>query len=195
MHPITFDKNIAIDGYEFEINNPANCEGSYVRILDKIYSQLIAMLSHHCKVLVCMQIYHLHDYSEDNKVFSDFVQKYKKRLKKRFGFTRIGYVWVREQGQSEPQHYHLALFLDGNKVQCHHGIFKLAEKIWTDWGHPHPSFVPQNSYYNLNREDGRILNHVLYHLSYMAKVRTKDEKRSLTVNRYEGSRIDQILRN
>jgi hypothetical protein len=188
LHPVTFDKVVEIKGHKFVINNPTYGKGCFVGILHKIFSQLSSMHSHHCKVFVCLQIYHLHDYSADNELFSDFIQKYKKRLKRRFKLIRIGFVWVREHGEGEAQHYHLVLFLDGNKIQFHHHVFDLAEEIWVGWNQPRPAFPSDKSFYNLKRDDWSAIDGVLYHLSYMAKVHTK-ERKPLTINRYDGSRL------
>lgn len=192
MHKITFDREIEFERRRVEINNPPSCKGCFVGILDKIVSQLSAMLSHHYKVLICMEIFPVVDFSEDNKLFSRFIEKFKKRLRTRFGLSRVGYVWVREHGKSEAQHYHLVLFLDGNKVNIHHSIFKIAEEMWTARNQPRPAFPSSRSYYNLTRGQWTSVDEAIYHLSYMAKVHTKENK-PLTTNRYEGSRIKSRL--
>jgi hypothetical protein len=191
MHKITFDQDIEFEGKKFRINNPNGCKGCFVGILDRIVSQLSAILSHHCKVFVCMEIFPVTDYSADNELFSKFIKKYTKRLRIRFGLSRVGYVWVREQGVGEAQHYHLVLFLDGNKVNFHHNVFKIAEEMWTARNQPRPAFPPLKSYYNLTRCKWPEFGEVIYHLSYMAKVRTKENK-PLTANRYEGSRHSRL---
>lgn len=40
------------------------------------------------------------------------------------------YAWVREQVNSPTPHYHVALFIDGSKVQNPYGILQSVESIW-----------------------------------------------------------------
>ena len=68
-------------------------------------------------------------YSKGNKLLSDFLRLLKRNLKSYFGFTRVGYLWVRELSTTDRQHYHLILLLDGNKVQHPKNVINIAEEV------------------------------------------------------------------
>lgn len=188
MKKIVYEKTIPLrDGKLYSINAKAG-QGCYLEIIEQTKAQLDAMLSYHRKVFVCMLIFHLHDYTADNLLFSKFMRKFNKRLKLSFKFKRIGYVWVRECGTREAQHYHLALFLDGSLVQFPQGVLNLAADIWEGWNQPHPAYPPKKSYYMLRRGAGANFQAVLRHLSYFAKTRTKGDK-GKAANDYSASRL------
>ena len=175
------------DGEVLQINaGPKN--GCYVEILEKTRDQLSAMLSHHNKVLVVIMLFHVNDHSADNTLFSKFIRKLRKRLSERYDCRRMGYIWVRELGKRGSQHYHLALFLNGSKVQSSHSVFDLCVKIWEGWNQPRPSFSARRCYYLLRRGDYNTYAEAFYHLSYLAKTKTKGNRPSAT-NDYSTSRI------
>jgi len=60
---------------------------------------------------------HVEKYTPDNRELSRFIDKIKIRLAKHYKTKRLGYLWVREQERAKRQHYHLALFVDANKLQ------------------------------------------------------------------------------
>jgi len=185
---MTFDSELTLsDGSVYEINSQHK-QGCYVEILEKTHEQLQAMLSHHGKVLVMLSIFHVHHFTETNELFSRFMRKLVKHLKKRYGFKRVGYLWVREHGLSDCQHYHLALFLDGNKVRRSNEVFDMCVNIWEGWNQPRPAFPPKRCYYLLNRHDVNTYQKAFYHLSYLSKTRTKEHKPKAT-NDYSTSRI------
>lgn len=188
MKRITFDGQFMLpDGSVYSINAQQK-QGCYVEILEKMHEQLQAMQSHHSKVLVMLAIFHVNDYTETNELFSRFMRKLVKILKNGYGFKRVGYLWVREHGQGEAQHYHLALFLDGNKVRRSNEVFDMCVNIWEGWNQPRPAFPSKRSYYMLKRNDDKIYREAFYHLSYLSKTRTK-EYRPKSTNDYSTSRL------
>jgi hypothetical protein len=182
-----FSSEIVIDGVMLPINASAR-QGCYEVILRRMHEQIQAMLSHHCKVLVFMVIFHSTDYSSTNLLFSRLARKLKKKLTAKQGLKRVGYVWVRERDERDAQHYHLALFLDGNRVQKPHTVFTLCSEIWEGWNQPRPSFPQGRSFYILRRGDDSVYREAFRHLSYLAKVRTKGDRPSST-NDYYTSQI------
>ncbi len=65
-------------------------------ILQQTYEQLSAMMSHHSRVMLIRYDFHLHDFTDCNKVMTLFIKKLKRRLQPHYKFKRLGYVWVRE---------------------------------------------------------------------------------------------------
>ena len=64
----------------------------------------------------------------DNGLFREFQSKYIKN-RSRKGF-KPQYVAVREQSKEKHQHYHVALWLDGQKTQNIHDHITTAERLW-----------------------------------------------------------------
>jgi hypothetical protein len=188
MKKIVFDGEITFaDGKTYSINAREK-QGCFLEIVERIKQQLDAMLSYHRKVFVCIFLFHLHDYTQENALFSKFMRKLVKRLKQRYGFKRIGYAWVREHGSGQAQHYHLALFLDGSLIQYPQGVFELAADIWEGWNQPRPALNPKRSYYMVTRGGDAGYQVAFHHLSYLAKTRTK-AARAKTTNDYSASRL------
>ena len=161
--------------------------GCYVEILERLKDQMDAMLSHHCKILIIRFDLHLNYYTGDNKRISQYVRKLRKRLKSKFGFKRIGFLWVREIEKAKQQHYHFVLMLDGNKVQQASHVLTLVESCWTRWGEPKP-YTPKNCYYRVARGDMASFQGAFYRCSYLAKIRGKGYK-DKAANDYSASRI------
>ena len=64
----------------------------------------------------------------DNGLFREFKSKYIKN-RSRKGF-KPQYVAVREQSKEKHQHYHVALWLDGQKTKNIHDHIATAERLW-----------------------------------------------------------------
>jgi hypothetical protein len=179
---------IALNGRVLPINANAELgQGCFVEVLQQIDGQLAAMLSHHSRVMVLRLDLHLYDYTDANGEVSRFVRKVKKRLCRRYGFSRVGHVWAREIEKAKQQHYHIALFLDGNTVQHPAQVIRLCEEIWQGWGHPKP-YTPENCFSVIGRNDARGYGEAFYRLSYLAKLRGKGYK-AKAANDYSASRI------
>ena len=161
----------------------------YKQILDNIANQLQAMLYHHSRVTVIRFDLHLYRPFETNKEMSRLIDKIKKRLRAKYGLTRLGYVWVREVERAKSHHYHVALFVNGNKLQYPSNLLNWIEKVWTARGHPKP-FVPKHCFYVVPRGDSWVRQVAFKRLSYLAKVRGKGCKyRARRVNDYATSRL------
>ena len=67
-------------------------------------------------------------YLDDNKTFRDFQANFMKNLSRQG--LKPQYIAVREQSKEKHQHYHVALFLDGQKTQSIHNHIQTAERLW-----------------------------------------------------------------
>ena len=125
----------------------------------------------------------------DNKLFISFQAVFMRNL------TRQGlkpqYIAVREQSREKHQHYHVALFLDGQKTQSVYNHINNAERLWENKlglpareesygliddctvsrdGKPQVNGVmlnPRDPDYEAKRDE------CFYRASYLAKVNTK----------------------
>ena len=64
----------------------------------------------------------------DNGLFREFQSKYIKNRSRKG--LKPQYVAVREQSREKHQHYHVALWLDGQKTQNIHDHITTAERLW-----------------------------------------------------------------
>lgn len=184
---IVLNTEINLGGQVFNLPAAKAGKGRYVEILTALKNQLDAMLSYHCKVLVLRFDLHLNEATTDNALISRFMRKLRKRISVKFGINRFGFVWVREQACAKTQHYHLALYLNGNQLRHPHNMLLLIEDIWQRWGQPKPH-TPQNCYYLLTRVDKQAYEAAFARLSYLAKVDTKGSRADAT-NDYSASRL------
>ncbi len=178
--------SIVICGEEMKINSNDK-HGCFIEILEQIKQQLDAMLSHHSRIMVVRFDLHTSTCTADNRLLSSFIRKIRKKLKSYYGLTRVGFVWAREQEKAKSQHYHLALFLDANKVRFPKMVLGLIEDIWQSWGQPKP-YTPKRCYYLIHRGSVDKYQDAFYRLSYIAKQRGKGYKAKST-NDYSTSRI------
>lgn len=183
----TFADVIELAGEQLSINNGDGQYSCYIEILQTIGAQLNAMLSYHSKVLVFRFDLHIERYSRDNQQLSRFIEKIKRRIQSHYGAKRLGYIWVREHEKAKQQHYHIALFIDGNKVQHPGRLVHWIDKHWQDRGHPKP-YTPKNCFDVVTRKNEVAKQRVFKRLSYLAKTRGKGY-RDKAVNDYSSSRI------
>ena len=64
----------------------------------------------------------------DNHSFRSFQANFMKNLSRKG--LKPQYVAVREQSREKHQHYHVCLWLDGNKTQSTHNHIQTAERLW-----------------------------------------------------------------
>jgi hypothetical protein len=98
---------------------------------------------------------------------------------------KIGYAWVREQEKVKKQHYHVVLFLDGNKIQHPKKLNAIIKAMWEPHGH-----VPviRNPFYYIKKNDNATRVEAIWRISYSAKIRGKGY-RDPQANDYQTSRL------
>ena len=154
-------------------------------ILKDIFKQITIMKSYHNKLFIYLFIPISKSRTVDNSIMSKFIKILKLKLSKEYKFKRIGYLWVKELGQKTKlnEHYHFCLILDGNKVQSHTKLKSIVVDTWAEAGGQQyrksgfkqirPVGVIKNDIYRLKRDDIKMLDDLLYRLSYFAKNFTK----------------------
>lgn len=185
MNYIITSPLIEFNGEWWEIDTRAS--GIYHHIMQAILGQLFAVLSHHNKALVFRFDLHCPDHTATNKNITDFLRRLSRRVMRHYGLTRFGYCWVREQEKAKQQHYHVALTLDGNKIQKPSLIWEMVKNIWEFMGGT--CWLPENAYYRLRRGNRQQIQEAIMRLSYLAKGRGKSHKPHQTKN-YGTSRIN-----
>lgn len=169
-------------GGVYKVN--ARKSGIYTSLLHKIIEQLDVCLDLYKRVLVVRFDLHQREYTENNERMTQFKKRLFKRLEKRYETKNIGYVWVREHEKAKSQHYHWAIWIDGDKVRHSQKILELAKMVWNDMSGHVPTI--KNPYYFIDNSEQRV--QAIYRLSYLAKARGKSSRPSQTKD-YSTSRI------
>lgn len=121
------------------------------------------------------------DHVDDNKKISAFVSNLKKKLKSKLGFEDVGFSWAKENhGNAKHDHYHFALYLNGNIERTSRKIKPIIRSCWDDEAKGYTSHFrglntsddPENRHFLLIESQHQLEDGV-YWLSYLAKTRGK----------------------
>ena len=170
--------------------NSSETQGIYPNIIEKIVEQLDICLDLHKRVLVVRFDLSLDEYSGDNQTISTFINRQKQRMFKTYRVKNIGHAWKREQETSKAQHYHVALFIDGNKIQH---PSKLLRQIKAKWFKHGRCWIPDDCFYYLDKSKSNFIQRrgeAIYRLSYLSKTRGTGYKDTQAKN-YSVSRLSR----
>jgi hypothetical protein len=186
MKAVTLNSCFELNGFYLPINtNAKNGQGCYLAILQRVGENLVGMLSFHAKVFVMQFSFNPYHYDATNKAMSRLMNKLKQRLRTCYGCLRVAGGWVREVGTSGVQHYHVALMLDGHKVNRQGAVIALVREMLDARGYPAPHFSKPHM---VMRNDEVSFAKAFHHLSYLAKTSTKGVRPPAT-NDYSFSRL------
>ena len=178
---ITTKEYYQFGNYSFAINS--NKSGCYTQILKSLITQTLAMRSLYKRVLFMRFDLHEGYIFSDNKRMTTFLKRLRKRLIHRYGSTKFGYLWVREESKSKGLHYHLVFMIDGDLVRYPLNIHEQVRQIWADMGGPVFHFA---NHHFINSEEK--LREAILHGSYLAKVHSKGNRPDQTKD-YGSSRL------
>ena len=178
--------------------NSSETNGVFPVIIEKSVEQLDICLAKFGRVLVVRFDLSLDEYSGDNHTISVFLNRLKEKLFKLKRYRRIkdiGHVWVREVETVKTQHYHVALFLDGNKIQHPSALLQLIRVKWYKHGRlwiPKKEHVDDDGcfyFIDKKKEDFKEQReNAIYRLSYLGKTRGKGYK-DVQAKNYSVSRL------
>ena len=162
------------------------------RIQNIYYNLLIHSLQKHCKVFVMRMDIHLPQ-EMDQSLIMDFNHRFIEK-EKNAGYDPL-YIMVREYSSEKHIHYHMGLFLDGNRTNNPYQHFQNARIVLGNIcgsygcinecndGHRNGIMLERNmTPYN-------DLCEVLFQISYMAK---KDQKQDVTGKTFFYSKVQII---
>lgn len=160
--------------------------GIYEEIIVSLIEQLDTSIDIHKRVLCVRLDFHINYHTGTNLRFSNFLKQMKQRILRDYGIKQIGHQWVREQEKSKKQHYHLVLFLDGNKIQNPKKLNESIREMWLPRG---TMYIPENCYTYIDKHNMSTTRpKIIYRSSYMAKIRGKSYRDSQTKD-YSSSRL------
>ena len=180
-----YGDTITINNEVLRINSGID-KGIYIEIIERMVSQLDIALAIHKRLLVCRIDLHTTYFSKDNKIISKYLNRAKQWIRRNYNIKNIGHIWVREQQRSKKQHYHLALFIDGDKIRYPAKLLRQLKEMWLPLG-----YMPtvKNPYYFIDKHNKEEMRgEVIYRVSYLAKTRTK-RYRDSQVKDYQTSRL------
>ncbi len=169
----------------------AKKSGYYTKIMHKIIEQLEISLDKWKRVLVVRFDLHTAFYSGNNTRLTRFIDNLKGRLQRKYGIFKVGYAWAREIEKAKSQHYHFALFLDGNKVRHSKNILEMVSSTWEKTQHKNHVPVIPKPYHFINSPESKA--DAIYRISYLAKTRGKGY-RDAQAKDYSTSRLQPKLK-
>jgi len=177
---ITTKEHYQYGDYKFAINSKKS--GCYTQILNALVTQTLAMQSIYKRFLFMRFDLHQGSFTPDNERITTFLKRLRKRLIYRYGHTKFGYVWVREESKTKGVHYHFVFMMDGDIVRYPSNIHDQVRQVWEDMG---GTFHFAKHHYIDNEEK---LREAILHGSYLAKTRSKGNRPDQTKD-YAASRL------
>jgi len=176
------------DGVAYEVN--ATGSGIYKEIMRRIIEQLRTALEIHKRLLVIRFDLHSASFDHGNEEIRLFRKRIITWVSRHYQTHSIGFVWARETESAKAQHYHLAMFIDGDKVRNPKKILSIIMQKW-ELTNPSNHHMPhiKKPYYFIDNDD--VLADAVYRLSYLAKTRGKGY-RPKQVKDYSTSRLKLV---
>ncbi|MCX9022909.1 YagK/YfjJ domain-containing protein [Citrobacter portucalensis] len=143
-----------------------------IRIMGKVF-EVVDKLSTVSRFFAVRYDFHLPEYTSDNNPIRDFHNVLFKELSEKYPYSFISYLWVREQSDSNSQHYHYLLMLDANCIQYPSILNKIVARCWriATGG---TVFFPENGYYSVAKNDVDSYAKLMLRISYFGKKHTKE---------------------
>ncbi len=141
------------------------------RMLKKSFELIESMIARYSRVVMVRIDLKPNSYNADNTQIKQFLQRLKIALTEQYQST-VGYLCAREQNTSSKEHYHLAVFISGHKLQHPAALQRKISERWqreTQGSY----FLVEHPYYTLRRGDKDSINPAIYRLTYLAKSKTK----------------------
>lgn len=185
---VTHSDYYQLNGVVYPINTTSQ-SGCFTPILKAGISQLNIAYEKWGRVMVYFFGLHQAEKTTDSKAISSFINdRLKYHLSKRYGMDELGYLWVREHEKAKSQHYHMALFLDGDKIQHSNALARLVKQQWEANTGQTISYVKNSFYYVTNADQLSADDGPVNRLSYLAKERGKGYRLPQSKD-YQASRL------
>lgn len=175
----------------YRINSGKN-KAIFTHQMGKIIEQIETALTWYKRVFTLVFDLRVKVFTSDNNYMKVLLSKLRFYLTKHYKMEKLGYAWCREQYKSSTQHYHMALMLDGAKINYPHKLLNTIQQMWCEITFGGHLYTPKNCYYMIHR-DRKSLNddtkeRAIYRVSYQAKVKSK-EKNTAKANDYGTSQL------
>lgn len=150
-------------------------------ILDCLYSLFFYSINRWNRVLVLQFSIHCPvsrpDIGSDNQAVMTLLHSWKTSLKRLPRPIDLQYAWVREQNLGNAPHWHIVAALSGHLTYTGDYHYQQVERLWSNLIGPEehtPGLVRPVPQHFLYRHDEPAIEKAFYHISYIAKVRSKN---------------------
>lgn len=167
------ESTFLFEGIEFPVNSDKDflC---YEALLEILAGQFKSALEHHSRLVVARFDLTSFDLLENNKRVEELLRRLKQWLFRRYRMHNVAHFWVREACREKGLHWHVVVFLDGNKVRNNFVLNNFVKEWWGVRDYGLFSYPPQKSYHRVERDDMQSIQECFYHASYLAKERSKE---------------------
>lgn len=141
------------------------------RILKKSFELVESMLARYSRVVMVRIDLKPRSFNADNKLIKQFLHGLQIALTQQYQ-SNVGYLCAREQNSSDKEHYHLALFISGHKLQHPEALQKKISERWQRETQG-SCYLVRHPYYTLRRGDKDSIDPAIYRLTYLAKSSSK----------------------
>lgn len=141
-------------------------------LMKKIF-EAVERVSAKTRFLAVRYDLHVPVYSADNRVIDCFHKLLFSQLSQAYPKSFTSFVWVREQGLGNAQHYHYLLMLDGNYIRYPNKLNAIVQYCWQQTAGGR-AWCPTNGYYFVTENDVDTYAKLMLRVSYLGKRRTKE---------------------
>lgn len=152
------------------INYPINttpASGCYTQPLSEIIRRIVEAVARYRRVLFVRLDLSMGEGAATSERLSAFLKLAARYVRREYQ-ARLEYVWCREQEKAKRQHYHLALFIDGDKLRHPARLYEELAEIWQRKGGR--LSIPENGYLMTNDHN---ITEAVKRASYLTKERGK----------------------
>jgi len=177
------------ESFEHEgVTHKVNAKGSgiYKEMMAKILEQLKVARKLHRRLFVVRFELTSHSFAQGNGEISLFRKQITQWVRRNYQTHDVGFVWAREHEKAKSQHYHFALFIDGDKIKHSKKLIEVIKTKWEETDPSHHMPYPKKPFYFIDNDE--VFADVVYRLSYLAKTRGKGY-RPAQVKDYSTSRL------
>lgn len=144
-----------------------------VGCINDLIDGMTYMLSKHSKVLVFQGVFFLSNPSADNADLASMRKAFTRHLKQVHKLANVQFGFSLEVcPDTGRHHYHVVAMIDGNRFKSGWKFHQWLSRYWVSLGHPKPHYVKGGAHV-VKRADQLSQQLAIYHLSYLAKVRSK----------------------
>ncbi len=137
---VTHQPVYCYQGKDYPINTKV-ASGCYTQPLREIIQRIVEAVARYRRVLFVRLDLSMGEEAATSERLSAFLKLASRYVRREYQ-TRLEYVWCRELETAKHQHYHLALFIDGDKLRHPARLYEELTKIWQrQW---EPPSIPEN---------------------------------------------------
>ena len=167
---VSYAGAISHAGVTYRINGNTT-HGVYPQLVHTAIDQLEVCLSKWGRVFVMRFDLRQKVQTGDSKMLTMFRKNLKRRLERNYRMVDMCYLWAREQETAKQQHYHFALFLDGDLIRHATALSRIIMETWESIREGNSAHIPKRCFYTVADADSKAK--AIYRVSYLAKVRGK----------------------